>query len=171
MSDFNKPYIDIPCSSAMPYPMTASGCVMPLDPRDMMAPEPIYETRIAKKEEPVSVPHDNMVETMKLLDYDPNKPLIDADLHSQEQQLVQQLNIRADARLALFMNACRELRESDPMQLPSAVAKFVDDVIDTHFDGRPPIDTTTRHSFTMKLVMKAAIMHVILSQDPGRSGL
>lgn len=174
MSDFNDKLNIGACStgmamsSAMPYLATASGCVMPFDPRDMMAPEPIYETRVAKKEEPVSAEQDQLVTTMKLLDFDPNKPLIDADRLKEEQAIIKQLSLQADARLALFMDNCRKLRESDPMQLPSAVDTFTNTLIDLYFEGRAPLDTTDRHSFTMKLVMKAAIMNLVLSQDPDR---
>lgn len=163
MSQFNdrSEYVQISCSTADVPGLTAyatSGSIA-WDPRELMAPEPIYETRIAKKDAPVpEVPNDD-VTTMKLLDYDPNKPLIDADRLSEEQQILGHLNLQAGARLALFMAGCREFREGELTE--ESLTKLTNMLIDLHFDGRAPLDSTPNHLMTMKLVLRAALMNVI----------
>jgi hypothetical protein len=121
-----------------------------------MAPEPLYETRIAKQDEPVQELSENEVVTMKLMDYDPNTALIDADKLTEDQRILKALGIQAEARLALFMNACREFR-AEPEATPASITALVNALVDVLFDGRVPLDTTPRHHFTMKLVLRAAL--------------
>lgn len=150
----------IPCT-------TASGaCYLP-DLRELLMPEPIYETRIAKKEEPVSDVTDTDVTVMRVQDYDPNVPLIDADRFNEEGRINRQLALQADARLAAFMHNCRELRESHPDELATTLDTFVDNLINLYFDGRAPLPTTPRHSATMKLVLKAELANLIASHGQG----
>jgi hypothetical protein len=160
MSDFNNDVISFSSSSAMipniGHAATASGSILPYDPRDMMAPEPLYEARVAKQDEPAQELSENEVVTMKLMDYDPNTELIDADKLTEDQRILKSLGIQAEARLALFMNACREFR-AEPEATPASITALVNALVDVLFDGRVPLDTTQRHHFTMKLVLRAAL--------------
>lgn len=148
---------------------TASGSCYLQDPRELLMPEPLYETRIAKKEAPVVNQPNDTVTTMTLQDYDPNTPLIDADRFNEEGRINRQLALQADARLAAFMHNCRELRESHPSEAASAIDSFVNNLVELYFDGRAPLPTTHRHSATMKLVLKAELANLIASHDRNAS--
>lgn len=168
--DFND-RVHIACSSANPslHVGVASGSPFHHDPfGDLRIPEPLYETRIAKKDTPVSqtLP-DDTVTAMRVTDYDPNQPLIDADRYSEEQRINNQLSLQADARLAAFMHNCRTLRETHPDDVNLAVQEFANNLIDLYFDGRLPLPTTPRHSATMKLVLKAELVNLIASHGQG----
>lgn len=172
MSQFNdrSDIIQVSCSSADMSGLnthTASGAALPLNPRDPMVPEPIYETRIAKKEPPVAQQPDDTVTTMKLLDYDPNKPLIDADQATEEQRIMAHLNLEANARLALFMKGCRDFRENE--LTTTSVTELTNILIDLHFSGRTPLDSTSRHLMTMKLVLRAALERLVSRDQPPES--
>lgn len=169
MSQFNdrSDIIQISCSTADMSGLntyTASGAVLPFNPRDLMVPEPIYETRIAKKETPVQQQPDDTVTTMKLLDYDPNKPLIDADQASEEQRIMTHLTLEANARLALFMKGCRDFRENE--LTTTSVTELTNMLIDLHFSGRAPLDSTSQHLMTMKLVLRAALERLVSRDQP-----
>lgn len=164
MSQFNdrSDIIQISCSTADMSGLntyTASGAALPLNPRDLMVSEPIHETRITKKETLVEQQPDDTVTTMKLLDYDPNKPLIDADQASEEQRIMAHLTLEANARLALFMKGCRDFRENE--LTTASVTELTNILIDLHFSGRTPLDSTSRHLMTMKLVLRAALERLV----------
>lgn len=172
MSQFNdrSDIIQISCSTADMSGLntyTASGAVLPLNPRDLMVSEPIHETRITKKETLVKQQPDDTVTTMKLLDYDPNKPLIDADQASEEQRIVAHLTLEANARLALFMKGCRDFRENE--LTTASVTELTNILIDLHFSGRTPLDSTSRHLMTMKLVLRAALERLVSRDQPPES--
>lgn len=156
-NQFNA-YVDVPCSTAM---ATASGSHYP-NPLAELAPDPIYETRPLQEKEPI-VPDTNGVEVMKLLDYDPNTQHIDADRYTEEQKLMHELSIRAEARLASFMDSCRKLRETNPDEWEDEVARFTNNLVDLMFEGRTPLPTTARHTATMKLVFKATLINLVTS--------
>lgn len=164
MSKSDGIQFDVPCSSAT---MTASGAYTHNDPLAEVAPLPIYETRpIQKKEEPVSTPASgNDVNVMKLLDYDPNDVPIDADRYAEEQRLMRDLSVRAEARLASFMDNCRKLRETDQEGWMIQVSLFTNNMVDLMFEGRPPLATTERHMATMKLVLRATLINLVTSHD------
>lgn len=155
---------DVPCSSAT---MIASGAYMHSDPLAEVAPLPIYETRpIQKKEEPVSTPANGSdVNVMKLLDYDPNDTPIDVDRYAEEQKLMHDLGVRAEARLASFMDSCRKLREMKPEGWQIQVSLFTNNMVDLMFEGRPPLASTERHKATMKLVLRATLVNLVTSHD------
>ena len=172
MSQFNdrSDIIQISCSTADMSGLntyTASGAALPLNPRDLMVSEPIHETRITKKETLVKQQPDDTVTTMKLLDYDPNKPLIDADQASEEQRIVAHLTLEANARLALFMKGCRDFRENE--LTTASVTELTNILIDLHFSGRTPLDSTSRHLMTMKLVLRAALERLVSRDQPPES--
>jgi len=169
-NDFNN-RVHIACSSADAglHVSVASGSPFHPNPyADLQIPEPLYETRIAKKDAPVSqtLP-DDTVTTMRVTDYDPNQPLIDADRYSEEQRITNQLSLQADARLAAFMHNCRALREAHPDDINLMLQEFANNLIDLYFDGRLPLPTTLRHSTTMKLVLKAELVNLIASHGQG----
>lgn len=164
MSKSDGVQFDVPCSSAG---MTSSGMCFYNDVSAQVAPLPIYETRpIDKKEEPVSTPASgNDVNVMKLLDYDPNDVPIDADRYAEEQRLMHDLGVRAEARLASFMDSCRKLRETDQEGWMIQVSLFTNNMVDLMFEGRPPLASTERHMATMKLVLRATLINLVTSHD------
>ena len=114
---------------------------------------------------------DHQVSVMKLLDYDPNVPLVDADKHQTEQQLMHELSLRAEARLALFMAGCRQLRESDPARWQTALAAFTNTLVDVLFEGRVDLQNTERHKNVMKLVLNSTLANLVTSHNPDQPAL
>lgn len=155
MSKFNDHPVNVSCSSAcMPYPN-----LPPLGPQSLMAPPPLYQNQPSQKETPVVYFNENEVESMKRLDYDPTKPLIDADQIKEDQAIINMLGLQADARLALFMSSCKKLRETGATE--ESITEFVNVLIDLQFSGRVTLDTTPTHLMTMKLVMRAALVKLV----------
>jgi len=110
----------------------------------------------------------NDVEVMQLMDYDPNTPPVDADQFTEEQQLTQDLAIRAEARYASFAEACRQLRADCKESPERAIDAFSERLVMLHMDGRVPLASTEQHSNIMQLLLKAALANLVISQDPDR---
>lgn len=125
--------------------------------------EPLYQT-IPKRETPVSKPSkpNDEIKVARHIDYDPNMPAIDADRLSEEQELMRQLSLHADARFAGFMAACSNWRAGGNSD--AEIEKFVDTLVLLYMDGRMELPTTERHTTMMRLVLKAALIAKTSSQ-------
>lgn len=138
------------------------GCQDPLSER---APDALYETRSIVKEPVVTTPtSDNTVEVMSLQDYNPNVPHIDADQYAEEQRIMREIALHAEARFASFMDNCRQLREGD-RNCAAAIDKFTERLVELYLNGRPPLASTEQHRALMNLVLKATLANLVSSPD------
>lgn len=103
------------------------------------------------------------VTTMRIQDYDPNNGHIDADQYTEEQRLMRDLTIRAEARFTSLMATCKDLRAgTDPVK---DIDVFVDKLLNLFFDGRMELASTEQHRNVSALIMKAALANRFASHE------